>query len=420
MSTLHIKINLSFQNLRKQRGVILMVMLVLLVVGSSAFLVNAMSNSSAQMERKTLTNQTLAKAKNALISYAITYADKNSNVNGFLPCPDIDGTPAEGSAKGTCGGKNISAIGKFPWKTLGVEPPKDSSGECLWYAVSGTYKNNPDTDFMNWDNNGLFQVMAANGTSFLTGATTDNQAVAVIIAPDASLNTQNRTSTPGTTCGGNYTSSHYLETDTVHSINNATVSTTASVVSQFITGPVVDSSNNTIVNDHIIYISKNDIFNAIKKRKDFSSSVAALMNEAVSCLSAYPTPKTINFDTMSETAGGTAGMMMNQLVTGRIPSSSCTGSSNIHVQKWGDNLAYAICNSGQCLTINGSPCRGVVIFSGERNAIQNRATNAQKNTWNNYLESSALNIFTTGAATVTGVPTTYNPALPSTDVWACL
>jgi hypothetical protein len=32
-------------------------------------------------------------------------------------------------------------MGRLPRKTPGLDALKDGSGECLWYAVSGTYKN---------------------------------------------------------------------------------------------------------------------------------------------------------------------------------------------------------------------------------------------------------------------------------------
>ena len=35
-------------------------------------------------------------------------------------------------------------MGRLPWKTLGLDALKAGPGECLWYAVSGTYKNSPN------------------------------------------------------------------------------------------------------------------------------------------------------------------------------------------------------------------------------------------------------------------------------------
>lgn len=400
-----------------------MVMLVILIVGGSAMLLNSLNSTTPRLARDKVTTDALAQAKEALIGYAITYADTHTNVNGFLPCPDQgQNSTQDGSANNSCAATGISAMGKFPWKTLGLLPLKDASGECFWYAVSGTYKNNPDAEMMNWDNNnGQFQIMAPDGVSFIAGSSADNLPVAVIFSPGAPLGTQARTPESNTpSCGGNYVASNYLDNDTIHNINNATTAVTANSVTQFINAQVKDVSANEIVNDRLIFITKDEIFNIIKKRNDIAS---APINQAVSCLAALPDPKTIDFDTMNESSGISHGMGMNQLTTGRISKDNCkviTDPNNINVQKWRDNLAYAKCNSGTCLTVNGSSCKGVIIFTGERiAATQNRVSNADKNSWSNYLEGSALNVFTSGTTTLAGA-TTYNPATPSTDVLACI
>ena len=429
---------LSHLRLHKQRGAVLMVMLVILIIGATAMLVSSLNSVTPQLARDKNSSDALAQAKEALIGYAITYSDTHTNVNGFLPCPDQgQNITQDGTANSSCAVTDISAIGKLPWKSLGLPPLRDGSGECLWYAVSGTYKNSPDTDLMNWDNNGLFQIMATDGVSFLAGSSADNQPVAVIFAPGPPMGAQSRTpATNAPSCGGNYTASNYMDNDTIHGINNATVSATANAVTQFISGSVKDTSGNEIVNDRLLIITRDELFNAIKKRNDFGSTfIPQLFTKATNCLSTasttttttptLPNPVTIDFSTMSESSGALTPMGMNQLKTGRITSqfkSPIPASCNdIFLSKWRDNLAYATCSSGgQCFSVNGSPCRGIVIFSGERNAAQNRSTNTQKNTWSNYLEGSALNIVTSGATPVTGVPTTYNPASPSSDVWTCI
>ena len=129
----------------------------------------------------------LAQAKEALIAYAATYKDTHDDpgsssytVPGYLPCPDL-GPPASRrpGCAGSCGSSLVSVMGRLPWKTLGLDALKDGSGECLWYAVSGTYKNNPNgvsgstttSNMMNWDTNGQFDVKDASNTTFLAGST---------------------------------------------------------------------------------------------------------------------------------------------------------------------------------------------------------------------------------------------------------
>lgn len=390
-------------------------MLILIILGlATALLVSALK-SNPQIERDKITADALAKAKDALIGYAITYGDTHtSQVHGYMPCPDQNGTAGangEGSSE-TCDSKNISVLGRLPWKTLSLSPLRDGSSECLWYAVAGTYKNNPMTDLMNWDSNGLLEVRDAGG------ATIAQNVVAVVFAPGAAIKGQNRA--PDNTapiCGGNYIAANYLDNDTIHGINNSTVSSTANTVSQFIAGLVKDEAENTIVNDRVIFITVDDIFRAIKKRKDFGAFVSTLLATSTTCLSALPEPVTINFDTMIETPG----LTFPGLVTGRMPYTSCADNS---VRRWRDNLLYAKCTAGgNCLTVNGASCKGVVIFTGERSnatvPAQIRGSNEQKNTWNNYLEGTVLSAFTDGSIGFSGA-SAYSPASPSADVLACI
>src|SRR3989338_9260654 len=167
----------------KMSGAALMVMLVIMVMGISAVLINSLSASRLKHARQKTTSSALAQAKEALVSYAITYGDTHAGqVHGYLPCPDIDGkdisgSPAEGSTKLSCGVKNVSSMGRLPWKTLELPALRDGDGECLWYAVSGTYKHNPKTDLMNLDNSGLFEILDTSD------ATIAQNVVAVVFAP---------------------------------------------------------------------------------------------------------------------------------------------------------------------------------------------------------------------------------------------
>lgn len=284
----------------KQRGAALMVMLVIMVIGSAAILVSSLNSSTMQNSRDKVTAAALAQAKEALIGYAAAYADNYpGNVHGYLPCPDEgQNNSQDGEANGSCGSTNVSRLGKLPWRTLGLQPLRDGSGECLWYAVSGTYKNNPQTLMMNDDTIGLFEVIAADGVSRLAGSSIDNRAVAVIFAPgNAQGETQTHSSVSGTpSCGGNYTASNYLDNDTTHNINNSVVSATANAVSQFISGPIKapnDTSllKDTLVNDRMIVITKSDIFNAIQRRADFvdpaRNPLLLMTKKAALCIADY-------------------------------------------------------------------------------------------------------------------------------------
>lgn len=406
------------KNRSKQKGFALLLFVTALATATTALAIKTLNNNgmNTQIARDKITAAALAQAKDALIGYAITYAETHpGNVEGYLPCPDISGTAigGEGAAEGSCGAKNVSAIGRFPWKTLDLPVLRGGDNECLWYTVSGTYKYNQKTDLMNWDTNGQLQVYASDGTTLLTPL--DNQAVAVIFSPGTAAPGQNRSGTTAPVCGGNYTVSNYL--DAVGTINNASVSNIANANSPFRIG---DSSLNT--SDRLVYITQRDIWNAIKKRNDFGVFVTLLLNSATTCLSStpLPLPVAINFNHTppSEISGGTA---IGNLTTGRVPA-ACLAAP---LDNWQDNLLYARCTSGtSCLNVNSTSCRGVVIFSGERKTSQIRITNTDKNTWSNYLEDippSAFNLtaFATGGIFFSSA-SSYSYLSPSTDVLACI
>ena len=383
----------------KQRGAVLMVMLVIMIVGIAAILVNSLSSTTLKNARQANTAAALAQAKDALIGFAITYGDTHSGqVHGYLPCPDYAGGNPEGSAEPLCGSKDISVIGRLPWRTLDLSTLRDGDGECLWYAVSGTYKNNPNTNLMNWDTNGQLQAFSSDGT-LLTQP--DNQVVAVIFAPGAAQSGQDRSGTTAPVCGGNYTATNYLDNDTVHSINNANIAT----------GKFIQGTSSGSVNDQMLFITRQDIWNAIKKRNDFNTIVSSLLSIAITCPSP---PVTVDFGTTPPTE--TPGVTVGSLKIGRVPKVCLASPWN----NWQDNLLYATCTSGTC--INSSSCDGVVIFSGQRNTSQTRITNADKNTWSNYLEntpSANLTAYTTGGTSFSGA-SSYSATSPSTDVVACI
>ena len=436
-------------------------MLVILVIGAAALLVSALNSSSVKNARDRVTADALAKAKEALIGYAVTYGDTHTNqVNGYLPMPDL-GTSrnnntnnVEGNTAGNFSGNagNLSVMGRIPWQRLGIAPLRDANGECLWYAVSGTFQSAQKTDFMNWDTVGQFETFTSDGTSSGTVGTTGTnyhqQPVAIIFAPGATMAGQDRSSSTTDTvtqCGGNYDARNYLDTYNANSLlnsivnyfssstNNATGTFTFSSPKQFVIGPVSDTSQApplVLVNDKLLTITPSEIFNIIKKRKDFGTFVNSLLADAVTCMSTstLPAPITINFSTLAETTGTTVG----SLNIGRMPDTvfssggACASISHNATRAWRDNLLYATCSpSGTCLSVNSATpnCHGVIIFAGERTSTQNRAKNADKNNWINYLENTPPNTtytaFTTGVPNFSG-PSSYSTSSTSSDIVACI
>lgn len=425
---------------RHERGSALLIILTLIGIGAAYLLVSALNRADAQLGRDKVTAAALAQAKEALIGFAVTYGDTHpNNANGHLLLPDLGSnrntTPGEGVTAGNFAGNgpNLSVAGRLPWRALGLAPLRDGQGNCLWYAVSGSYQDIQQTTFMNWDTLGQFNIYNADGTAggtvSATGANVHQRPVAVIFAPGAVLASQNRTASTVDTvteCGGNYAARNYLDTFTPNPLlnnivnylggtNNATGAFLFAAPKQLVAGPVADANSNPLTNDRILTITPDDLFRIIRRRSDFTAFVTSMLVTAKTNLSALPAPETINFTNPLPT-WTTGGTIIGSLEVGRVPRSALP---TLLLQRWQDNLLYARCTSGSgCLTVNGSNCTGVVIFAGERTGTQTRATNAQKNTWSNYLEGTVLTAFTTGATTFTGA-STYSTAT-ATDVLACI
>ena len=184
----------------RQRGVALLLMLTLAVV-ASAFVVLRTLNEQATREtaQRLATVMAMAKARRALIGYAVGYADgqhADSKGPGLLPCPDRAGGSAQGVAESTagCSATAQEETGLLPFRTLGLTEMVDGSGAPLWYAVSENFRSMADPP-VNSETPGTLHV--------------DNRddVVAVIIAPGAALPGQLRGS------GSAYTPSAWLEGD---------------------------------------------------------------------------------------------------------------------------------------------------------------------------------------------------------------
>ncbi len=434
----------------KQRGFALLIFVAFLATAAATVTVKALNDAgtNSQIARDRITAAALAQAKEALIGYALAYPEMHPGypveVPGYLPCPDTSGTDigGEGGAAGICGTQIVSVIGRLPWKTLKVTPLRGGDNECLWYAVSGTYKNNPPTGLMNWDTNGQLKVYASDGTTLLTPA--DNQAVAVIFAPGAALKaTQNRAGTTAPVCGGNYTTRNYLDSANCPGANCRDNTVAAG---PFYSGTIRDASGNPLINDRIAFITKQDIWNAMKRRNDFLASLDMMTKKTAECIASFgfknntapnkslPWPAQLLLSDYSVNANYNDS---DGRIVGRVPykvntSRSATGNNisspysllqangancpnpsdwaNLYYSwwnNWKDHLFYAIgqrfepdnnptgaCDNGHCLRVNNTNnYAAVVIFANQPLTGQSRT---DKSNVLAYLEGrNATNIFVT-------------------------
>lgn len=396
----------------KQRGAALMVMLVIVVMGVAAVLLSSLSSTALQIERDKMTADALAQAKEALIGDAVSQSPVSSA--GYLRLPDlgfgIGSAPAEGSSAPNFAGNNkdYSVIGKVPWKTLGISPSRSGQVECLWYVVSGRFKNMPATNALNWDTQGQIDVIDGNGSILAS-----NVAV-LLVAPGKPIDGQNRAlSDPAyMQCGGNYDARNYLD-----AFNNANA--IAGELNYFAGSTnnrvAPDSNNKRFVmasndhyNDRFLFITIDDIFRPIIRRNDFSMQISALLNDAVF----IPHLQAI-------TIAGTKG----------TDNADCNNTSNPDNKKfcknWKEMLLLTQLSLPSPIGIDGAPtpiCNRVLIFGGQKNTAQNRLTAADKADPANYLEAPNLAAFATpnaASSNFSGV-SAFSANSPSKDLLRCL
>jgi hypothetical protein len=165
---------------RAQRGIALLGLLAVAVTVFAYVLTSRLNDASRFVGVDREHNaKVLSQAKQALIGYMAQQAAlAGENDPGHLPCPEAPGnfgTSNEGIEASFC---TAPAVGRLPWRTLGLDKLVDSAGEPLWYAVSnGWHRPNSSTNLtINSDSLGQLTVDGAA-----------NSAVALIIAPGTAI-----------------------------------------------------------------------------------------------------------------------------------------------------------------------------------------------------------------------------------------
>ena len=169
----------------------LVLVLSLAAIMSAYLVANGLSKTTAEVQnaRNQKTLQALQEAKAALIGYAASQA-LSSGANdqpGSLPCPDTDN---DGNAD-ACGTGASGRTGRLPWKTLGTSDLRDANGEPLWYSLSANFRTASGTTIINSDTQGQISIY---DDQYSTTTPVLSNVVAVVIAPGAAVNGQNRTS----------------------------------------------------------------------------------------------------------------------------------------------------------------------------------------------------------------------------------
>ncbi len=241
-------------------------LLVVMLVGMVAtlFVFGVLNTTSLALQRDQATAAALADVKRALIGWSAGRPLTGTVRPGELPCPDMNN---DGFDDGSC---VAGAIGRVPWKTLGIPEPKDASGETLWYTVADKFRNyNMSNDPIHSDTKGNLTVYQDSTASAIT-----TEAVAVLFAPGASLGAQNRDTvatalcpTTGTTIALNLCAANYLET--AAGVNNSTTN-----------GPFISAPSSGTFNDKVMVITTADLMPIVEQR---------VAREVINILKAYKT-----------------------------------------------------------------------------------------------------------------------------------
>ncbi|HQU88162.1 hypothetical protein [Denitromonas sp.] len=402
----------------RQRGLIVPALLVLLLIGGLAMVLggNTLSDQVAAQRQRT-TTAALAQARAALLGYAQSYHLTHPGQSvGYLPCPDIDSAASDGSAAPVCGSQDHFAIGRLPYRTLGLPPLRDGYGECLWYAVSGPFKNNPKAAHLDWDTPGQFDISDGNRT--LNPAVYDDQlAAAVIFSPGRPLTGQTRSSS-SRRCGGDADATAALQAY----LEGAT-STPSSAITTLTRGHPADGTNN----DSIAWMSADDIFDAkLLVRADFATFLNAMNTNLKTALT--------NVKTASPAAAlpPVASTSVGLIDIGELPAPFSTPPANAAEQayndahalakSWQGQIRYLRCSDGSaCLQWDdgsGIPrqCIAAVAFAGHRLPTQNRSDGIVDTP--EFFEGG--NISAVSAGTILSGPNVYDGAFPATDVIQCV
>ena len=321
----------------RQCGVAAVVFLAIFAVIMLGVLTTALGSRSVQNEYDAKTFPVLAAAKDALIAYAAGHP----NVPGRLPCADIDNDGVEDCALAG------DQLGRLPWKTLGISPLRDASGECLWYAVSGTFRESPLFTPINSDKDGQFNIMTDTTTTVASGV------IAVVIAPGPPLDAADRGPSPAPPfhCGGNAIATNYLDKlDATH--------TNAGIGPNFIAGAPSDTFN-----DRLVYITPTEFFPRVEKR--VAAEIKKALQDYHAATGTYPFANdfTAPYDCTPST------------LRGLLPGLACAAPLNwlpswLVADQWNTITYYAVDPAG-AITVQNTPAPNnnkevVIVMSGRK------------------------------------------------------
>lgn len=404
---------------RQQGFIVPALLLVLVFAGLATMLGRRDLREAGESQRYLVTMRNLAKAREALLAYAQTYhLTHPGKPPGFLPCPDklrVGGL--EGSANAPCGATGVYAVGRLPYRTLGLSPLRDGSAECLWYAVAGSFKNAPVNTEHNWDTAGQFSVVDRDGRVLNPATPGTQRAVAVVFSPGPPLAAQSR-GTPGAQCSGGEDASVALSAFLEG--NFANPGNTPVVITQ---GRPADP----VQNDMVAWITAADVFSdRFVRRSDFRSFVNTMLTSLESAISMHPDPHPVNPVTIGNIERGDFPL---PIPVPPLPATLSTTEQVINdvltrYATWADQFRYFRCVDGlPCLTVYDdatgfvSSCPAAIVFAGQ--ALPTQAREGSGGATAEYFENTNVAAIDAVTGNFVGLPA-YDVAAPDRDLVRCL
>jgi hypothetical protein len=286
--------------LRKQSGVALILLLVLLVLAGGYAFYRSTNVAGSGTRADVAAATALARAKEALIARAVS----DDNRPGSLPCPDVvtnspglANIPGDGKADMFTLTQCPSYVGWLPFVTLDLPELLDDSGTRLWYALSPTLRDDDSAQPINADTAMPLQLDGAQDIA------------AVVVAPQAALPGQQRPSN---------LIANYLEGENGNGDDRI-----------FVSGPPGPGFN-----DRVVAITRGELMAAVEKR--VAGAVRSCLEQhAASPANAartYPWPSPFAATALRGTAGS---------LFGQVPATQPGAGLEVQLREAANSLATA-------------------------------------------------------------------------------
>lgn len=201
----------------KQRGAVLILMFVSIVLIAMSFILGALNNRDPRFQSVIAQQREMQRVKEVLLGFAMNYSMDYGRGPGRLPCPDVSNT-----AVPTCNAVNMRRLPQTVTLPSGprIELSNEYAGldEQYWYAITPAFKTNATV--LNTRTAGAFSVDGVTGYA------------AVLIAPGPVLAGQVRPH--------NTQASRYLEGSNTAGVAFVTTGTSVDTFNDRVIGITVD------------------------------------------------------------------------------------------------------------------------------------------------------------------------------------